>query len=633
MERTRNGLFPLVIPALVAPALAGLALLFLAAGWFDADARTALKQRVADSAAAASRQFDLSVQRQADATRALGTSPMVWLWVKFQGERLTASNRSHAQWALGEVGNYSALLPGVTVYLASERTGTVYQGGAAVAALSRTGPRDAWYSASLGTEGVVVSGDAHTLRTSMRVMNGRELLGAISCVGDPATIADAAFAAAGGAPVMAFLLADSKGSVIAARGERAAAAATVFDMFNPAERANVAAAMAALTRPGATSVDIFAAKDRRLLTAVTQTTGPGWYLFVFSGLPGISAVRIILMAGIVAAALALLAGVLVSAALARARRNHALVQLLEEERDAAVLTAREAVEASLRLHAAAGTLRERTSALEAEAAGGKAAGTEAAQLLARAEESAAELRSGAAARVSLLEGLAASAREAAGSSHEARKAGESAGVAVAAAEEELNRVITTGSSTAGSLESAAAMAEAVSEAVERTRLLALNAALEATRSGGQGARIADEMRKLADEAAARAQELSAALSDARGSVRMVSRAAVDAGKAVHESAAHAADATRGLDAAWQGLDGVVTRLEAANVSAGRLRSEAVLSDRGRSAVEGASRIMARVEALCAEIATLAASMAAEAVQNVPRASGPEPQAPRGKAFS
>ncbi len=68
------------------------------------------------------------------------------------------------------------------MYLASERTRTVYQDGAAVAALSPGDPRDGWYAASLRTEGVLVSDDPRMVRTSMRVMNGPTLLGALACV-------------------------------------------------------------------------------------------------------------------------------------------------------------------------------------------------------------------------------------------------------------------------------------------------------------------------------------------------------------------------------------------------------------------------------------------------------------------
>src|SRR5271157_5241108 len=326
MERARRRPFSLVIPALLVVPLAGLALLLLAVRWLDADAQAALRHRVADTAVSVGRQIDDSVQRQAAVTRALGTSPMVWLWVKFQGEHLSPSNRSHAQWALGEVANYSAVLPGTTVYLASERTRTVYQGGAAVAALSRNAPEDSWYAASLGTEGVLVSEDPRALRTSMRVMNGQALLGAISCVGDLPALAAGALPAAAEEPGFSFVLADGEGAVVLSRGEAAAAAPTVFDVFSPPARASVRAAMDEVVRPGAVSVDVFPAKGRRLLTAVTRTRAPGWYLFVSSDLPHTSATRIVVLAGVAAAALALLVAALLFIGLARARENEALAR-------------------------------------------------------------------------------------------------------------------------------------------------------------------------------------------------------------------------------------------------------------------------------------------------------------------
>jgi len=633
MERTRNGLIPFVVPALVVVSLAGLALLLLAVRWFDADARASLQRRVTDAAASVSRELDASVRRQADATKALGTSPMVWLWVKFQGERLSPSNRSHAQWALDEVGNYSRLLPGATVYLASELTRTVYQGGAAVAALSRGNPRDSWYASSLATEGVLVSDDPRALRTSMRVMDGQTLLGAISCVSDLSALAAGAFSAAADEPGFSFVLTDGAGAVLLARGEASASATAVFDMFSPAESPRVRAAMAGVLRPGATSTGVFSGRGRRLVTAVTRTAAPGWYLFVSSDLPRVPATRVIIAAGVAAAALVLLAAALVFVGVARARRNESIVRLLEHERDTAAGVVRDVAAAALRLRSAAGTLRERTAALAAEAADGKTAGAEAAGLLGRAEESAAEIRSGLAARLPLLDELAASARDAAAKSSDARAASETAGSSAADAEEELNRVITTSSALAVFVENAARGVDAVVEAAERARLLALNAALEASRSGGQGARVADEMRKLAEETSARVQELSAALGEARNSVRQVSRAAQDAGKAVHEAAVQAAESTRGRDMTWLGVDGVLTRLETANAHASLLRSDAGLSDRGRSAVEGVSRIMIRIEALCTEIAALAAALAADSAQAAQKSSVTVPQAARGTAVS
>ncbi len=633
MERTRNGLFPLVAPALVIVPVAGLALILLAARWFDTDAQAALRQRIVDTAASAGRQLDASVRRQAAATQALGTSPMVWLWVKFQGEHLSPSNRSHAQWALDEVANYATVLPGSTVYLASERTRTVYQGGAAVASLSRSAPEDSWYAASLATEGVLVSEDPHALRTSMRVMNGQTLLGAISCVADLPAVAVGAFSAAADEPGFTFVLADGEGAIVLSRGAAAAAATSVFDLFSPPARASVRAAMDEVVRPGAVSVDVLPAKGRRLLTAVTRTHAPGWYLFVSSDLPRASAARIAALAGVTAGALALLVAALLFIGLRRERENDSLARRLERERDAAAGIVRDVGAAALRLRSSAGALRERAAILASEAARGRAAGAEAASLLGGAEKRSAEVRAGLAARLPLLDELAASARDAAGKSRAARSAAENAGLNAAAAEVELNRVITTGSSVVLSVENAAKGVQAIVEAAERTRLLALNAALEASRSGGQGARVADDMRKLAEEAAGQAQALADALADARSNIRIVGRAAQDAGKAVRQASVESSESARGLEEARQGVDGMLSRLDAAHAGASRLRDEAGVADRGRSAVDGVARIMTRVEALCAEIASLAAAVATESAQAAQKASPSGASAPRDKAIS
>ena len=75
-----------------------------------------------------------------------------------------------------------------------------------------------------------------------------------------------------------------------------------------------------------------------------------------------------------------------------------------------------------------------------------------------------------------------------------------------------------------------------------------------------------------------------------------------------------------LDSAWEGASGVLSRVEAAGANALRLREEVGISDRGRSAVEGVTRIMARIEELCTEIAALAAAVSTESAQTAQKAS-------------
>ena len=76
----------------------------------------------------------------------------------------------------------------------------------------------------------------------------------------------------------------------------------------------------------------------------------------------------------------------------------------------------------------------------------------------------------------------------------------------------------------------------------------------------------------------------------------------------------------------------MSRVEAAGVNAVRLREDVGISDRGRSAVAGMTRVMGRIEKLCTEIATLAAVMSkesaaavsAESAQAAQKASAPGP---------
>ena len=337
------------------------------------------------------------------------------------------------------------------------------------------------------------------------------------------------------------------------------------------------------------------------------------------------AARSVVLGGIAAAALALLVAALALIGLGRARRTNAFMKLLEEERDAASGIARDVGAAALRLRSVAGTLRERAAALATEAASAATSGNEAAGLLASAEDRSAELRSGYAARLPLLAELASNARDAAAKSRDARSAAEKASLRAAEAEEELNRVITAGSAASLAVENAMKEVEGVVQAAERTRLLALNAGLEASRSGGQGrggVRVADDMRRLAEETAAHLQALTAALEEARATSRAAGRAAQGAGAAVHAASVRSSESSRALDSAWEGADGVMSRVEAAGVNAVRLREDVGISDRGRSAVAGMTRVMGRIEKLCTEIATLAAAVSTESAQAAQKASAP-----------
>jgi methyl-accepting chemotaxis protein len=230
------------------------------------------------------------------------------------------------------------------------------------------------------------------------------------------------------------------------------------------------------------------------------------------------------------------------------------------------------------------------------------------------------MRSGAAARVSFIDSLAETAKDTVDKSRAAHSAAKSLELTTAGAELELNRFITTGSAITLSVDKALKEVEAIMGTLESARLLALNATLEASRFGGQGARVADEMRRLAEVAAGHAQALATILADARSSMRVAGRAAQEAGRSVHQATTQSAESARELEETSQGVNEMLSQMEAVSDSAINLREQVGVSDRGRSAVDGVARIMDRIEALCSEIASLASTLSTESAQAQQRAS-------------
>ena len=678
--RPRLGALPLLVPALVVLPLAGLALWFGAWKWFQADARAGLSRRLEGAASAVERQLDAAVLRQAEATRTLATSPTTWLWVKFQGQRLTVSNRAHAEAALASLTSFSGLLPGVSLYLASERTRTVYQAGSAVAGITNGDPATAWYPASLSMDQVVTSADSTSLRTSMRVMNGHELIGAVSLVSDLPALAAGALAESEEEPDFTFALADAGGNILIARGPRASTAANVSDLVDAGQKSKLEKLLSGPARPGEVSTAEILSRGTRLLGAAALTGAPGWRVLVLSEIPALPVGRTLLVIAVALIALLLTGGALYVIGSRRSKHTEALLaslegerNALERDRDAARALAGELGAAARRLKEAALQLGDRAGALASEAASGKAGTREALLAIQEAEERSAELRSGIAARVPLLEGVATGIRqlversrdkEPEGASSAARQAEPEAPVvsaspdtvaAAAGAEEEINVILTSGSAVTLALDNAGRTAAVMEAAAEKARLVALNAALESSRprERRQGsAQGADEMRKIAEDAASTARSLAAALEEARAGMRAVSRAAQEAGRMSHQAAAalrqdpEDAESEGGQEPAVEpvveptgepapsevaapdpaeqlrSLESQLARLEAANLSAERLRGEAASSDRVRSAAEGVARIMERVGTLCGEVAALASTVSRETTKAASEAALP-----------
>jgi len=291
-----------------------------------------------------------------------------------------------------------------------------------------------------------------------------------------------------------------------------------------------------------------------------------------------------------------------------------LLDLLAKERDASRAALRDAGAAAERAGAAGNRLASLASELLKEAASATQAGAEASGLLTRAEDRDAELRAGLAGRATLLERIAAAARNAPARSAASQSAAGEAGSSGAKAEEDLSRVITSGASASRAFDRAAKAIGAIVEGAERMRLLSMNAALEAVRAGGPGkgfARVADEIRGLADNAAARAAPLVALLAELGRTVEDSMKAAQEAGRTVHAASSAAQEGAKAIDSAWGEVSALLDQAGKAAASAMQAKDLAAQSDRGRSSLEGISRIAARITAISAEIQVLAARALSE----------------------
>ena len=508
MPAKRSGVCALLLPAILLVPSAGVLLFMIVSSWTEADSRAALSARAKDS-----------LERQKAATEYLSQSPLTWLWVKFQGQRLTASNRAHEDISLKEIENYGRLLPFAQIFLASENTRTLYKGGAAVKRLMESDPADSWYFSCLKDDKVLVTSEAREIRTSARVMDDGRVWGAVCLLG------------AADAP--AFISTLSVDRVLWLAG---VPAGTLLLLV-------LALLLTSGRRMGATEAHL-AARDQELHAAAEELA-------------------------------------LIGASARRAETAAAQLQGLAER-------------------------------LGAEAAAAAATGAEADALFSRAEARETELRAGIAGRLPLVGRLVAAVREAVDRARVTEAAARVVGTSAARAEEELSRVITFSAASSHAVHKASRAGGAIAEALDRMRLLTLNAALEAARAAGpaQGfGRVADEVKGMAEETAARARALSATLADASGSVEGASRAAQEAGRAVHEAAA---DAARAAGGGWEEVMQLLSHTENANVSAARLKDDASSTDRGRSALEGFARIVARIGSLAAEVAHAAGRAGADA---------------------
>jgi hypothetical protein len=617
MPGKRASLFPLLLPAVVCVPLAAVILFVLVGVWHGMDARAFSDARRADAVLRAETSLENAVSEQMTVTGLLSRSPLVWLWVKFQGQRLTASNRSHAENALAEIGNYARMVPGLTVYLASATTGLLYRDGAPVRTLRQADPQDAWYFAALRTDALLTVVEGGNVRTSARIMNGADLLGVISCVRDASAIGKEIFPPPLTQRGLTAALLDPQGQVLAATAPGGTVARTAAALL-PGVRADaIQAALRAVADPnGADALETLEGRSQGSLLGVTLVHAAPMEGAILVALPvaaDLSWARILALIIVPAACLGLILGSLATLARRRMGRVASLLQHQEQAEESA-RRAFTRIDASARsAQSAAENLRALAVTIGTEASAGVASSAGAAEAFARDEERDAEIRSGIAGRLTLMDELTASIDAALQRSRATTAAAQAVGGHAAKAGEELSRVITLGAAAAGAVDKAARGAQSLVEESGRLNLIAMNAAMEAARAGASGqrlSRMAEEVKGFADDASTRAKQLSASLAEAGEGLAGVSRAAQTAGQAVHETGAAAA-AAPGAVTAWDDTAAVLARAQAAGVSAARLRDQAARSDRGRSVLEGIGKIIGRIRGLAGQAADLAGSVASD----------------------
>jgi methyl-accepting chemotaxis protein len=608
----------LLLPAIVLVPLCGVLAFLGISSWQARDARDAASRRLHDSALVVGRQLQQAVARQSALTEALGRSPAVHLWMQLAGSRPKQINTMHFAATQQEALNISRLLPGSSLLMTSEKNRVLYKDGAAVRRVSREEPQDSWYFAALKTGTTAVESGPRSIRTSARIVEGDRVLGAIACVSDVAALASAAIGEPGLAQQgMTVALTNSAGDVVSAAGSGSKGAATIFDLYPGSAHDVVAATLDALFRSDKVSYFTRTDGGRAVRTAAVRTPTPGWYLFLTEEFADrLPTARIIVVAGATAALLALLVLALLAIASARGRSTAILLARAAREREAAAAAWGDIGAAASEAQAAAARLLTLAGQLGRESAAGVQSGAEADALYARAEERETELRAGVSARGGVLNRLAAAAREAIEQSLRTQAAAAVAESA-ARAEEELTRVITAGVTTAQAVDKAGRAVSAISEAAQKLRLLSLNAALEAARTGaaGQGlSRIADEIRGLAEEAGTRARTLAESLAEAERSAKEVAAAAQEAGGSVHRGAAVSTELARTQHDTWEKVAGMLPQMDGANASAARLAPEIADADRGRSALQGITRIMGRIGMLASEMTEIAGRAAAQSAR-------------------
>ena len=616
MPHTRRSIFPVLLPLVILVPVAAALSILVAWLWYGRDVRQAAVLHARADVRLVGREMESAVRARHAAAGSLARSAVIRAWLERGG--------APGEEALREIEAVSTQFPGSAVLTASAVDNTLFRAGSPAGSLEPGRPSDAWYFALVDEKGAprAGSGTAVTVHAAAAVRQADRFLGAVAVEASAAELAGEAATAAEAGAIVA--LTNDVGAILHLAGAAGAGARTISDIFPGIERRIFIAAMESPSTASGLRLFGDRAGGVPVVIAAARLAFSDWRVFV--AVPVVDALPVLHLAAMAVLALAALAFLLLWVGLAAAglRRVHA-EELAHEQwklRESAA-GLEEAAHLARQARAAIERLTEGSRRISEETRGASAAAVEARSLLAHTQEALAE-RGG---RLAL---AAAAVRETSRQAAASQGAAGEVKIAASRAEEELARLIPSADSTARAAARIKGRVASIGALAEKARLLALNASVDASR-GGEGAkrlpRVVEEIQGLAGQAAENARTLASECSAAARDAEAALASAEEAGRAAHAAARGAQETAASFTAivaTAHGVPGIEAEDGSAPGQAAGPDPAAALADRTGSALEGLTRINARVAAALPGI-DVAAAEAADACDRIAGEADSDPQ--------